>query len=124
MQVARGGVYDPSTAGEAFELELTIDGQRAHVFTEERRAPGTDRQGRRAAGGGPLQARIPVSAGPHEIGVAFVQRAAAPIESLVSPYLRGRGVESAAVSSVTISGFSNSIPLPQMFVTMSAMETA
>ena len=45
-----------------------------------------------------------MTAGPHDIGVAFLQKAAAPIEALVTPYLRGRGVESAAVSSVTISG--------------------
>ena len=107
VQVARGGVYDPSTTGEAFELELTIDGRREQLFKEERRPTpaAADRQGRRGGGGGgPLQARVAVSAGPHDVGVAFLQRAAAPIESLVTPYLRGRGVESAAVSSVTISG--------------------
>jgi hypothetical protein len=105
VQVARGGVYDPSTTGEAFELELTIDGQRVQVFKEERRSQAGGRQGRRdSGGGGPLQARIAVSAGPHDIGVAFLQRALAPIESLVTPYRRGRGVESAAVSSITISG--------------------
>ena len=60
--------------------------------------------GTRGGGGGPLQARIAVTAGPHDIGVAFLQKAAAPIEALVTPYVRGRGVESAAVSSVTISG--------------------
>ena len=67
VQVARGGVYDPSTAGEGFELELTIDGARAQLFKEERRQPaaGDQRQGRRGAGGGgPLQARIAVTAGP------------------------------------------------------------
>jgi mono/diheme cytochrome c family protein len=106
VQVARGGVYDPSTAGEGFELELTVDGARAQLFKEERRQPaaGDQRQGRRGGGGGPLQARIAVTAGPHDIGVAFLQKAAAPIEALVTPYVRGRGVESAAVSSVTISG--------------------
>ncbi|MEO8256664.1 MAG: DUF1592 domain-containing protein [Acidobacteriota bacterium] len=105
VQVARGGVYDPSTADEAFQLELAVDGRRVQLFKEERRPPSGDRQGRRGGGGGgTLQARIAVSAGPHDIGVAFLQRAAAPIESLVTPYLRGRGVESAAVSSITISG--------------------
>ena len=51
VQVARGGVYDPSTAGEGFELELTVDGARAQLFKEERRQPaaGDQRQGRRGA---------------------------------------------------------------------------
>ena len=105
VQVARGGVYDPSTASEAFEIELTIDGDRVKVFTEQKPATaGADRQGRRAPAGGPLQVQLPVKAGPHEIGVAFLARAAAPIEALVMPYRRGRGVEAAAVSAVTISG--------------------
>ena len=105
VQVARGGVHDPSTASEAFEIELTIDGERVKVFTEEKPAvAGADRQGRRAPAGGALQAQLPVKAGPHEIGVAFLARAAAPIEALVVPYRRGRGVEAAAVSTVTISG--------------------
>jgi len=48
LEVARGGVYDPSTSSEQFELELTIDGERVHLFTEEKRAAGTgQRQGRR-----------------------------------------------------------------------------
>src|SRR5262249_54512703 len=76
IQVARGGVYDPSTAGEGFEVELTIDGERAKVFTEEGSASGGGRQGRRG-GGGTLQIQLPVKAGPHEIGVAFLAKAAA-----------------------------------------------
>ena len=104
VQVARGGVYDPSTAAESSEIELTIDGQRVKVFTEEAAAGGAARSGRRAPGGGALQAQLPVKAGPHEIGVAFLAKAAAPIEALVVPYRRGRGVESAALSTVTISG--------------------
>jgi len=104
VQVARGGVHDPSTASEAFEIELTIDGERVKVFTEEKPTAGADRQGRRAPSGGALQVQLPVTAGPHEIGVAFLARAAAPIEALVVPYRRGRGVEAAALSAVTISG--------------------
>jgi mono/diheme cytochrome c family protein len=105
LQVARGGVYDPSTASERFEIELTIDGERVELFTEERGTPaGGARQGRRGGGNGALQVKLPVKAGPHEIGVAFLARADAPIESLVVPYRRGRGAASAALSSVTISG--------------------
>ena len=105
LEVARGGVYDPSTSSEQFELELTIDGERVHLFTEEKRAAGTgQRQGRRGGASNGLQIQLPVSAGPHEIGVTFLARADAPLESLVVPYRRGRGTESAALAKVTISG--------------------
>ena len=104
LQVARGGVYDPSTSTERFEIELTVDGERVQLFTEERAAAaGNARQGRRGTSG-VLQAQVPVTAGPHDIGVAFLAKAEAPLESLVVPYRRGRGTESAALSSVTISG--------------------
>ena len=104
LQVARGGVYDPSTSAERFEIELTVDGERVQLFTEERpAAAGAARQGRRGTSG-VLQVQVPVTAGPHEIGVAFLAKAEAPLESLVVPYRRGRGTESAALSSVTISG--------------------
>jgi mono/diheme cytochrome c family protein len=104
LQVARGGIYDPSTSSEQYELELTIDGERVHLFTEEKRTAGAgQRQGRRGAASG-LQIQLPVKAGPHEIGVTFLAKADAPIESLVVPYRRGRGTESAALANVTISG--------------------
>jgi mono/diheme cytochrome c family protein len=105
LEVARGGVYDPSTSSEQFELELTIDGKRVHLFTEEKRPAGTgQRQGRRGGASNGLQIQLPVSAGPHEIGATFLARADAPLESLVVPYRRGRGTESAALAKVTISG--------------------
>jgi hypothetical protein len=105
VQVARGGVFDPSTEDESYEIEITIDGQRAHVFVEEKPSGGAagGRQSRRS-GGGALQARIPVKAGPHEVGVAFIARAAAPVEALVLPYRRGRGVERNALAALTIAG--------------------
>ncbi len=104
LQVARGGIYDPSTSSELFELELTIDGERVHLFTEEKRAAGAGpRQGRRGGASG-LQVQLPVKAGPHEIGVTFLAKADAPIETLVVPYRRGRGTESSALANVTISG--------------------
>jgi hypothetical protein len=104
LQVAKGGVYDPSTSSEQFELELTIDGERAHLFTEEKRPAATgQRQGRRGGASG-LQVQLPVTAGPHEIGITFLARADAPIETLVVPYRRGRGTEAAALANVTISG--------------------
>jgi hypothetical protein len=105
LEVARGGVYDPSTSSEQFELELTIDGERVHLFTEEKRPAGTgQRQGRRGGASNGLQIQLPVSAGPHQIGATFLAKADAPLESLVVPYRRGRGTESAALAKVTISG--------------------
>jgi hypothetical protein len=105
LQVARGGVYDPSTASEQFELELTIDGDRIRLFTEERgSAAGGQRQGRRGGSPAPFETQVAVKAGPHDIGAAFVARANAPIETLTVPYRRGRGTEAAVLSAVTISG--------------------
>ena len=79
LEVARGGVYDPGKSSEQFELELTIDGERVHLFTEEKRPAGTgQRQGRRGGASNGLQIQLPVSAGPHQIGATFLAKADAP----------------------------------------------
>ena len=71
----------------------------------KKRPAGTgQRQGRRGGASNGLQIQLPVSAGPHQIGATFLAKADAPLESLVVPYRRGRGTESAALAKVTISG--------------------
>jgi hypothetical protein len=78
LQVARGGIYDPSTSSEQFELELTVDGERVHLFTEEKRvAAAGQRQGRRGAANG-LQVQLPVRPVPTKSGCPSSQRPMPP----------------------------------------------
>ena len=107
VQVARGGVYDPSTAGEGVRARAHRRRRAGAVVHGGRRQPaaGDQRQGRRGGGGG-------AASGAHRR-----DGGAARYRCRVSPEggarrsrrwsrrtVRGRGVESAAVSSVTISG--------------------
>ena len=85
-----GGARDPE------RLELSVDGQRAHLFTIARPDsgnPGTSR----------LEVLLPVKAGPREIGVTFLARTGALTEEMVPASTRraGGGV---AVGAVSISG--------------------
>jgi hypothetical protein len=78
VQVAQGGAFEPNRDAPPYQIELTIDGERARVFTQQKGEGG--RRGRNAASG--LQADLDIAAGPHEVGVAFIADAAAPVESL------------------------------------------
>jgi len=83
-------------AREPHEIEITIDGVRAA-------------SGRIGEGGGRgraaevLEFTVPVSAGPHEVGVTFVRRTLALDESTVRVQRRSRGTLP-AIELVTISG--------------------
>jgi cytochrome c551/c552 len=99
VQVAQGGAYEPNRDAPPYRIELTIDGQRANVFTQQK---GEGRRGPNA--GAALQAALDVPAGPHDIGIAFLAEAAAPVESLTVPYRRSLGIEPAAIAALTISG--------------------
>ena len=98
LQVAQGGAFDPRRDADPYEIEVTIDGERVKIFTQEKAA------GRQRGAADALKARLPVKAGPREIGVSFIAKAAAPVEALVVPYRRGLGVEPVALAAVTISG--------------------
>ena len=100
VQVAQGGAFEPNRDAPPYQIELTVDGERARVFTQQKGEGG--RRGRNAASG--LQVDLDISAGPHEIGVAFIADTAAPVESLIVPYRRSLGIEPAAIAAVTISG--------------------
>ena len=82
-------------AREASEIELSIDGERV--------ALGETAASRGFGGGGELEFRVPVSAGPHTVGVAFLQRTHALDESTVRVQRRGRG-SMPAIELVTIAG--------------------
>jgi hypothetical protein len=86
---------------EAHQIEFTLDGERLQVFSVGgKKAPAApegdaaaqpERNSARPADAD-LQVRIPVKAGPHEVGVAFLQRSAAEGEDLRPPYLRSYAV--------------------------------
>ena len=84
-------------AREPHELEITIDGERvaAAVVGDSASSP--------RRGAEQLEFRVPLSAGPHFVGVTFVQRTAALDESTVRLLRRSRGTLP-AIELVTISG--------------------
>jgi hypothetical protein len=73
---------------EAHELEVTLDGYRAHVFT----IPGEPWTGPPPPGGGltsvrqdldaALEVRLPVKAGPHDLAVAFLRKSSAQVDTV------------------------------------------
>ncbi|HEX6997233.1 MAG TPA: DUF1592 domain-containing protein, partial [Gammaproteobacteria bacterium] len=83
-------------APEPQEIEVTIDGARVAL------AEVPAGQGRRAPAE-VIELRVPVSAGPHDVGVAFVRRTFALDESTVRVQRRSRGTRP-AIELVTISG--------------------
>jgi hypothetical protein len=90
VEMARGG-------RDAHEIEVTIDGARvASGKIGERRQP-------RGASAETLEFRVPVTAGPHKVGVTFVRRTLALDESTVRVQRRSRGTLP-AIELVTVSG--------------------
>ena len=88
---------------EPHQLEVSIDGERVKVFTTGPPMAARSRSADDADEDRGLQVRIPVRAGPRTVGVTFVKRTSAYVESLTTPFRRGRGPQP-AVSAVTISG--------------------
>jgi mono/diheme cytochrome c family protein len=100
---------EPLAGGtDAHQLEVSIDGERVKVFTVGGRRP-------QAAGGvaydapdDSLEVRIPVEAGPRVVGVTFVKKTAALVETVREPFhtphAEGGTRSQPSVASVTISG--------------------
>src|SRR3989441_13150084 len=83
-----GGLEHPDT------LEITFDGQRIKLATfggheDEVLAAGVSAAAR-AEIEGRFVTRIPVKAGPHAIGVAFLKKSSAPPVEVLRPFLRDR----------------------------------
>jgi mono/diheme cytochrome c family protein len=105
--------FQVDTAGaarEAHQLEITVDGERKQVI--QLGSAGGGRGGRgggggRGAAGGPPQYRIAIKAGPHLVGVTFVQKTEALDEATLHPRQRTRGTQP-AIAAVTIRGPYNS----------------
>ena len=96
-------VVDVDLAGasrERHDLEVTVDGERVALRTLG--ADGGGGRGRGGAAGG-MEFRVPLTAGPKLIGVAFVQRTEARDEATLRPRMRSRGTQP-AIASVTIRG--------------------
>jgi hypothetical protein len=99
--------FQVDTAGsarEAHQLEITVDGERKQMI----QVGGAGGRGGRGGGGrgaaaGPPQYRIAVTAGPHLIGVTFVQITEALDEATLRPRQRTRGTQP-AIATVTIRG--------------------
>lgn len=98
------------SARNEHQLEITVDGERKQLVAIGNAGGG--RGGRNGGGGGgggggrgaaPTQYRIPVTAGPHLIGVTFVQITEALDEATLRPRQRTRGTQP-AIASVTIRG--------------------
>jgi mono/diheme cytochrome c family protein len=65
------------------QLELTLDGQRVQLFKVTPPPSGQDHSGVDRD----LNVRIPVKAGPHDIGVAFMKKTSALLETERQPYV-------------------------------------
>jgi mono/diheme cytochrome c family protein len=67
---------------EAHQIEVMLDGERVQVFTVTPPPPSEDHHGVDKD----LHVRIPVKAGPHELGVAFLKKPSALLETERQPY--------------------------------------
>ena len=87
----------------SFALEVSVDGARAVLFpvdvTNPRRGAGSSTIG----GDNTLEVTLPLRAGPRVLGVTFVDRPAAPEETVKRSFLRTRG-RMANVVAVTLTG--------------------
>jgi mono/diheme cytochrome c family protein len=104
---------EPLSGGsDSHQLEVTIDGERVRVFTVGGRgrgmAPAAAAQDLYPAPDEGLVVRVPVKAGPHLVGVTFVKKTSALVESIRepfdSPHAEGGTRSQPSVASVTISG--------------------
>jgi hypothetical protein len=90
---------------EPHEVELTIDGERVQVFTVQPPPPEHDHHEIDLH----LNARVPVKAGPHAIGVAFLKKLALMPETERQPYQAHFNMDrhprlQPAIYSVTVNG--------------------
>ena len=97
---------------EPHDLEVTIDGERIALLTVGKAPDPNDARGLYTPQIETLEVRVPVTAGPHEVGVAFLRKTSAEPERIRKLYLRpftgeGSGGDSRYqpyVESLTIAG--------------------
>jgi hypothetical protein len=91
-------------AREPHQLEVSVDGARAQLFTVGDKPPGERGSGVfTPQADPPIEVVLPLKAGPRVITVAYLQHTAALGEELVRPRLRNRGNQP-ALASVVVSG--------------------
>jgi mono/diheme cytochrome c family protein len=91
---------------EPHQLELSVDGQRVHVFALAPKGSGINATYSTAAS---MEARAPIKAGPHTVAATFVKKTDALAESLREPFARPHGegdflLYQPHLGTVTISG--------------------
>ena len=92
------------TAREPHQLELTVDGVRAELFTVGDKPPSERGFGVfQQQADKPIDVVLPLKAGPRSIAITYLQHTSALGEEVVRPRLRGRGNQP-ALASVTVSG--------------------
>ena len=97
---------------EPHDLEISIDGERIELLTVGKAPDPDDPRGLYTPQIDKLEVRVPVTAGPHEVGVAFLRKTSAEPEGIRKLYLRpftgeGSGGDSRYqpyVESMTIAG--------------------
>ncbi len=97
---------------ESHQLEVTVDGDRVDLLTVGKTPDPDDPRGLYVPTIGTLKVRIPIKAGPRQVGVAFLRKTSAEPEGIRKLYLRpftgeGSGGDSRYqpyVESVTIAG--------------------
>ena len=93
-------------SAERQQLEITVDGERvqlAGIAPVVRAGGAVAYRARTAEDAKPLEFRIPMKAGPHSIGVAFIERNELRDEEVLRPRLRSTGAN-LSVEVVTVSG--------------------
>jgi len=86
---------------DAHQLEISVDGERKEMIQVGGAGGRGGRGGR--GGGAPNEFRVKVPAGPHLIGVTFVQKTEALDEATLAPRPRSRGTQP-SIAAVTIRG--------------------
>ena len=100
---------EPLSGGtDAHQLEVSIDGERVKVFTVGGRRPAAAAAVAYDVPDDSLEVRVPVKAGPRVVGITFVRKSGALIESVrepfFTPHAEGGTRSQPSVASVTIAG--------------------
>src|SRR5688572_20008105 len=100
---------EPLTGGtDAHQPEVSIDGERIKVFTVGGRRPQAAAAVAYDVPDDSLEVRVPVKAGPRVVGVTFVKKSGALVESVrepfFTPHAEGGTRSQPSVASVTIAG--------------------
>ena len=77
-------------SGEKSQIEVLVDGERVQLFDILPTKRGIAASGYEEEGS-TQQLRVPMKAGPHDVGVTFLKKSSAEVEEMLQPYLRPPG---------------------------------